>query len=75
MKDGECPFREGMMVLVFSDYERFCERYFKPAYNPGTGLIIEIFPLLQVANILLTDGTTKKRVPFTNIKILNEDGI
>lgn len=73
MKDEECPFREGMMVLIFSDYERFCLRHYKKINNPG--LIIEVFPLLQVVDILLIDGTIKKRVPFVNIEILNEDGI
>ena len=63
------PFEEGMMVSIFLSYERL----YTGTGHPG--LIIEIFPLLQIANILLTDGTIKKRVPFTNIKILNEDGI
>jgi hypothetical protein len=69
MKSENSHFQEGMMVSIFLNYERL----YTGTGHPG--LIIEIFPLLQIANILLTDGTIKKRVPFTNIKILNEDGI
>jgi len=70
MENEDCPFYEGVMVtiLVSANYNR-------PKRLINRGLIIEVFPLLQVADILLVDGSIEKRVPFINIKILNEDVI
>jgi len=65
MIEENCEFTEGMMVLVFELPRRAHTR----------GLIIEVYPLLQVADILLVDGTLKKRIPFPNIRIFNEDVI
>jgi len=63
--EEDCKFTEGMMVLVFEF----------PRRTHARGLIIEVYPLLQVADILLVDGILKKRIPFPNMRVFNEDGI